>query len=83
MHGLGAKVWRLRRRTIPIKPMTADERELYEQGKLGVEQFVIEEEEEEQDGEDGEDVPAPPSADLIHQAFADTMGAGKLSLIHI
>ena len=77
VHGLGAKVWRLRRRTIPIKPMTADERELYEQGKLGVEQFVIEEEEEEQDGEDGEDVPAPPSADLIHQAFADTMGAGK------
>jgi len=78
-HGLGTKVWRLRRRTIPIKPMTADERELYEQGKLGVEQFVIEEEEEgeEEEEEEEEAIPAPPSADLIHQAFANTMGGNE------
>lgn len=70
MHGLGAKMWKLRRRTIPIKPMTADERDLYEQGKLGVEQFVIEEDDEED--LQSEPIPAPPSLDKIHEAFAST-----------
>ena len=71
MHGLCAKMWKVRRRTIPIKPMTSDERELYEQGRLGVEHFVIEEEEEEE--AQSQPVPAPPSLDKIHQAFASTL----------
>ena len=78
LHGLGARMWKVRRRTIPIKPMTSDERELYEQGKLGVEQFVIEEEEEDQ-SHSAEPVPAPPSLDKIlsRQAFESTLGESQ------
>jgi hypothetical protein len=70
LHGLGAKMWRVRKRAIPIKPMTADERDLLEQGRLGVDQFVIEEEDE-AEAEDGESIPAPPNADLIFSVFDD------------
>ena len=73
LHGLGTKMWKGRRRTIPIKPMTSDERDLYEQGKLGVEQFVIEEEEEDH-SLSAEPVPAPPSLDKIYEAFDSTLG---------
>ena len=53
-----------------------------EQGKLGVEQFVIEEEEEEEhDNAEGEGVPMTPSIDLIHSAFADNMALEAADIV--